>query len=49
MNLYINAEKGSFSLNKKDYLLRAAKRLGLGYVRDVNQAETTPEYVLLEI
>ncbi len=45
MTLYLNADKGQFSFNKKDYLLRAAKRIGIDAI-DVQQAEGEIEYLL---
>jgi hypothetical protein len=44
--LYLNSDKGQFSFNKKDYLLRAAKRLGFEYVKDIQNAEGEIEYLL---
>jgi hypothetical protein len=46
MILYLNADQGQFSFNKKDYLLRAAQRLGFTYVKDIKQAEGEIEYLL---
>jgi glycosyltransferase involved in cell wall biosynthesis len=46
MILYLNSEKGQFSFNKKDYLLRAAKRLGIDYVKDIKEADGNVEYLL---
>jgi hypothetical protein len=46
MILYLNSDKGEFSLNKKDYLLRAAQRLGIDYVKDMRLAEGEIEYLL---
>lgn len=35
MNLYLNSDNGLFSFNKKVYLIRAAERLGIDYVKDI--------------
>ncbi|OQB05365.1 MAG: hypothetical protein BWY19_01084 [bacterium ADurb.Bin212] len=45
MTLYLNADKGQFSYNKKDYLLRAAKRVGID-AKDIQNAEGEIEYLL---
>ncbi len=48
MILYINADDNPVSFNKKNYLLRAADRLGLNYVKDYTEKEEheVAEYVL---
>ena len=46
MNLYLNSDTGEFSYNKKDYLLRAAKRLGLEWVKDVKNADGPIDFLL---
>lgn len=46
MILFLNSDQGEFSLNKKDYLLRAAKRMGIEYVKDMKFAEGEIEYLL---
>lgn len=46
MILYLNSDKGQFSFNKKDYLLRAAKRLDINYIKDVTEADGHAEYLL---
>lgn len=44
MNLYLNCKDNPITFNKKNYLLRAARRLGLDYIKDYTGGEA--EYVL---
>ena len=48
MNLYLKSEKDQtlVSWTKKDYLLAAAERLGLDYVRDINDNPGPHDYIL---
>ncbi len=48
MNLYLNSEKDKtlVSWTKKDYLLAAAKRLGLDWIKDIKEVPGPHEYVL---
>ena len=48
MNLYLKSEKDQtlVSWTKKDYLLAAADRLGLDYVRDINDNPGPHDYIL---
>ena len=47
MTLYINCDDNPITFNKKNYLLRAAKRLGLVDVKDYREKhKDTPEYIL---
>lgn len=47
MILYLNCNDNPVTFNKKNYLLRAAQRLGLDYVLDIkDERPTEPEYVL---
>jgi len=48
MNLYLNSEKdeGLVTWTKKDYLLAAAERLGLDFVKDDNAIPGEKDYVL---
>jgi len=48
MNLYLNSEKqeGQTSWTKKDYLLVAAKRLGIDYIKDINDSPGPHDYIL---
>jgi len=48
MNLYLNSEKdqGLVSWTKKDYLLAAAKRLGIDSVKDIKDGQGPHDYIL---
>lgn len=46
MKLYINADDNQITFNKRDYLLRAAKNLGLKWVKDIKEADEEPEFIL---
>lgn len=46
MRIYLNSDKGQFSYNKKDYLLRADEQMGWGVFKDVQFADTPIEYLL---
>ena len=48
MNLYLNSEKDQalVTWTKKDYLLAAAKRLGIDCVRDIKDSPGPHEYIL---
>lgn len=46
MIVYLNADTGSFSYNKKDYLLRADERMGWGVFKDIKFATTPVDYLL---
>lgn len=46
MIVYLNADDNRITYNKKQYLLRADERLGLGVFKDIQECRGTPEYVL---
>lgn len=46
MTIYLNSDSGSFSFNKKDYLLRAAKRMDWPMFQDVKDAIGPIDYLL---
>lgn len=46
MIIYLNADSGGFSFNKKDYLLRAAKRMDWLMFQDVRDAIGPIDYLL---
>ena len=43
MNLFINCDDNPITLNKKNYLLAAAKRLGIDAVRDLKSRTSDEE------
>lgn len=49
MTLYLNCNDNDFSFNKKQYLLRAAKRLGIDFVKDIVQVGDEPKDYVLNI
>ena len=45
MILYLSCQDNPITFNKKNYLLRAAKRLGLYLIKDYD-GSSNPEYIL---
>ena len=45
MILYLSCQDNPITFNKKNYLLRAAKRLGLYWIKDYD-GSSNPEYIL---
>lgn len=47
MNLFLNCEDNPITFNKKNYLLRAAERLGIEYVYDLkDRVDMSSDYIL---